>query len=84
MTYMKFTFFLHPSLVIITVYLVCLINAWESRENIFKRNHAFSLYNHAIAQEPLPREVMKFTILVDPSYIFGLSDLRLGVEKKVL
>ena len=29
MTYMKFTILADPSLVIITIYLVCLINAWE-------------------------------------------------------
>ena len=27
--------------------------------------------------------VMKFTFLVDPYYILGLSDLCLGVEKKI-
>ena len=28
-TYMKFTILVHPSLVIITIHLVCLIYAWE-------------------------------------------------------
>ena len=32
MTHMKFTILEDPSLVIITIYLVCLINALESRE----------------------------------------------------
>ena len=47
------------------------------------------LYGHAPAQEHLPRGVMKFTILVDPSlviiiyYMFGLSDLCMEVEKKI-
>ena len=62
------------------------------REEHFKRNNAFSqydLYGHAPAQEHLPRGVMKFTILVDPSlviiiyYIFGLSDLCMEVEKQI-
>ena len=38
----------------------------------FYRNNAFSLYDlygHALAQEPLPRGVKKFTILVDPSLV---------------
>ena len=35
MTCMKFTILVHPSLAIITMYLVCLINAWESREKDF-------------------------------------------------
>ena len=42
-----------------------------SRED-FKRNNDFSvydLYGHAQAQEPLPRGVMKFIILVDPSLV---------------
>ena len=42
------------------------------REEDFKKNNAFSLYDlygHALAQEPLPRGFMKFTILVDPSFV---------------
>ena len=34
---MKCTILVHPSLVIITMYLVCLINALESREKDFKK-----------------------------------------------
>ena len=39
-----------------------------SREEDFKRNNAFSLYDlygHAPAQEPLPPGVIQFTTLVD-------------------
>ena len=32
---LKFTILTDPSLVIITIYIVCLINAWESREKVF-------------------------------------------------
>ena len=61
---MKFTTLVDLSLVI-TIYLVCLINAWV-------RNNAFSLhdsYGHTPAQEPLPKGSCKFTILVDPSLV---------------
>ena len=42
-----------------------------SKEEDFKRNNAFSLYDlygQTLAQEPLPR-VMKLIILVDPSLV---------------
>ena len=64
---MKYTILVHPSLGIITIYLVCLFYAWEYREEYFLRNDTVSLYelyDHALAQEPLPQ---KFTNLVDPS-----------------
>ena len=63
----------------------------ESREEDFKRNYAFSLYDlygHTLAQEPLPRghEIYNFgrLFLGHHYYILGLSDLCLGVEKKIL
>ena len=52
---MKFIIWVDPSLVIITIYLVCLIHAWEYRR--FLRNNAFSLYDlygHTIAKNPCP------------------------------
>ena len=47
MTYMKFTIWEHPSLVIITtcIYLVCLVNTWHNREKYFWKIYAFSLYD---------------------------------------
>ena len=41
MIYMKFTILVHPSFVIITIYIVWLINTWDSREKELKRNNAF-------------------------------------------
>ena len=44
----------------------------RTREEDFKRNNAFSLYDlygHALAQELLPWGVMKCTIHVDSSYV---------------
>ena len=68
----KFSIWVVPSLVIITIHLVCLINAWR-REEDFKRNHVFSihnLYGQAPAQKPFPGGGgMKFTIFVDPSLV---------------
>ena len=62
----------------------------ESREEDFQRNNAFSrydLYGQAPAQEPLPRghEIYNFgrPSLGHHYYILGLSDLCLGVEKKI-
>ena len=55
---MKFTIFVDPFLVIITIYLLCLFYAWEKGRTILKNNHLFSLYNlyvYGQAQEPLPR-----------------------------
>ena len=34
----------YPSLVIITTYLVCLVNAWEKRRSYFKRYSNFTLF----------------------------------------
>ena len=59
-----------------------------SREEDFKRNNAFSLYDlygHALAQEPLPQvhEIYNFgrPFLGHHYYILGLSDLCLEVEE---
>ena len=41
---MKFTILVDPSLVIITTYLVCLINAWEQRRRFFKKYINFTLF----------------------------------------
>ena len=61
-----------------------------SREEDIWRNYAFSLYDlydHALAQEPLPRghEIYNFgkPFFGHHYYILGLSDLCLGVEKKI-
>ena len=60
-----------------------------SREEDFKRNNAFSLYDlhgHALAQEPLPwgHEINNLgtPFLGHHHYILSLSDLCLGVKKK--
>ena len=53
----KFTIFVDPWSVIITIYLVCLIHAW-GKKMIFYRKNAFQLYDlsgHALAQKPLLR-----------------------------
>ena len=82
---MKFIILVVSSLVIITVYLVSLICAWEQRI-ISKRNNAFSLhdiYGHTLAQELLAPGL---TILLEPSLfinILSLSDLCPSVEKKI-
>ena len=69
---MIFIILLDMSLVIITLYLVCLIYAWELRRRFFKK-YAFllyDLYGHALTQEPLATQgVMKVTIFVDPSLV---------------
>ena len=41
---MKFTIFPDPSLVIITIYLVCLIYAWSKVEGFFKKYIIFTLF----------------------------------------
>ena len=91
---MKLTIMVHPSLVIKTIYLVCLINAWESRKKDFLKeimHFHYMTYNwpcHS-TRTPAAPGVMKFTILVDPSlhghhyYILGLFDLCQGVEEKI-
>ena len=64
---MKFTILVDPSLVIITKYLVCLINAWEQRRRLFKKYINFTLFT-----QKLPSLwVMKFTI----SYLLTLKML---------
>ena len=48
-----------------------------SRED-FKRNNAFSLYDlygHALAQEPLPKELWNLQNLVDPFLVIITIDL---------
>ena len=61
-----------------------------SREEDFKKNNAFSLYDlygHALAQEPLPggHEIYNFgrPFHGHHYYILGLSDLCLEVEEKI-
>ena len=62
-----------------------------SREEDFKIDIAFSLYNlygHALAQEPCPggHEIYNFgePFCGHHYYILSLSNLCLGVEKKIL
>ena len=71
---MKFTILAHPSLVIITIYLVCLINALERRylKRFLKEmmHFHYDLHGHALAQKKTPAPgVKKFTIPVDPSLV---------------
>ena len=54
-----------------------------SREEDFKRNNVFPLYDHALAQEPLPPGSWKLQFLGHHYYTLSLSDLCLGVEKKI-
>ena len=54
---MKFTIQVHPFLVIITIYFICLIDALKYEKGS-ERDNAFSQYDpygHFPAQEPLPR-----------------------------
>ena len=79
---MKLPILVDRSLVIITIYLVYLIYAWEQRRRFFK-NNAFLLYElhgHALAQEPCfgGHEIHNYE---RPS--LGLSDLCMGVWKKI-
>ena len=62
----------------------------SSREEDFKRNYAFSLYDlkgHAPAQEPLPRGSEIFYLgrpfLVHYYYTISLYELCTGVEKMI-
>ena len=87
---MKFTILADLSLVIITINLVCLFNAWESRENrLFKKVMHFTMIYMAtpLHKNPCPwgHEIYNFlaSFLGHHNYIFSLSDLCLGVEKKV-
>ena len=50
---MKVTILVDPSLVIITIYLVCLIYALGVEKKILKE--IMHLYGHTLAQEPLLR-----------------------------
>ena len=65
------------SLLIITIYPDCLLDAQDKKED-FQRNNAFSLYDH-IWPHPftvtLAPGVMKFTILVEASLIITLHSL---------
>ena len=81
------TIFIDPSLIIIIYsYFVC---SMPGRiEEDFKRNNVcsrYTLYGHALAQEPLPQGSWNFKLLVDPSlviitiYIVFFSVLFLGV-----
>ena len=75
-----------PSLVIISIYLVCLIYAWEYKE----KNNAFYYTTYLATPQhknPLPggHEIYNFgtPFLGHPYYIHSLSDLCIGVEKKI-
>ena len=74
---MEFTILIDPSFVVITLYIICL----KRRKNI-----AFLLYGHALAQEPCPRdhEIFGWLFLGHHYLKLRLSDLCLGVEKKIL
>ena len=76
---MKLTIQVHPSLVIITIYLVYLIYAWEQRRRFLKRD-VFLIYELLVygrppsTRTPAPG-VMKFTILVDTSLVIIIIHL---------
>ena len=58
----------------------------RTREEDFKTNNAFTLYDlygHALAQEPPAMGVMKTTFLGHHYFILSLSELCLGVEMKI-
>ena len=85
---MKFTILADPSLVIITINLVCLFNAWESREKrLFKKVMHFTMIYMAtpLHKNPCPwgHEIYNFlaSFLGHHNYIFSLSNLCLEVEK---
>ena len=82
------TFFVDPSLLFKTIYLLCFSMPGRRVED-FKRNNVFSqydIYSHAQAHKPLPQghEIYNFgrTFLGHHYYFLSLSDLCLGVEKK--
>ena len=84
----KFTIFVDPSLVIITRYVVFLIEVKEERR--FEKNNALFLYgmwSRLSTRIPDPR-FMKCLNLVDPSLVIHplihtLSNQCPGVEKKI-
>ena len=88
---MKFTISVDPSLVIITLYLVCLMElCLEVEKKIFKRNNAVSLYNlygHAPAYEPLFQGSWNFQFMwtLHWSSLLCTSEceLCLGVQKMI-
>ena len=61
--FMKFTVFVEPSLVIITIYLVCLIYAWEEKKHCIS-----TIWRRPNTRSPSPG-VMKFTIWLDLSLV---------------
>ena len=77
---MKFTILVDPSLVNITLYIVCLINNWEQRRKIFKAIMHFHYMTYMATPQhknPCPG-VMKFTIWVDPSFVHHYYTLSLS------
>ena len=81
---MKFTISVDPSLVIITIYFVCLIYAWK---DVKKKILKGIMHFHTLAQEPLPRGRDNYSFgrpfLGYYYYILSLSNLCLGVEKQI-
>ena len=49
---MKFTILVDPSLVIVTIFLVCLINAWEGREFFFLSNNLMHFHYKTYMAKP--------------------------------
>ena len=75
---MKFTILVDPSLVNLTIYLVCLIYAWEKGKENFKeimRFHYMTYISHPSTRTPASR-VMKFwqTLLWSTLYKYWLHE----------
>ena len=85
---MKFTILVDPSLVITTLYLVCLIYAWEQSRRFLEILHFHYLTYMATPYHKNPclggNEIYNFgrTFLCNHHYILSLSDLCLRVKKK--
>ena len=86
MTYMKFTILVHPSFVIITIHLFCLIYAWVVKE--IMQFHFMTYLTTPQHKNPYPmgHDIYNFgrPLFGHLYYILGLSDLCLGVEKTIL
>ena len=87
---MKFTILLDPPWSYLLYILSLSVLKPGSREEDFIKNNAFSLYDlyaHSPSQEPLPRRSWKFhfrrPFLGHHYYSLSLTDLSLGVEKKI-
>ena len=65
---MKFTILVDPSSVIITMHLVCLNHVPEYKR-FQKKWCNFTTWHIWPRKEPLPRGVMNFPILIDPSLV---------------